>query len=186
MPHHHSILSQRHHPKHVKAVVLDSVFDSILHCIKHFIYQDKDARAEERLHDIINVAMGSYSKKGPFPRDYAEQISNDIPILFVTSLKDGLVYPQCTLYLYNRLRERGHTNVHILVLKKQLHPCYMMDDSEDKKTYEAVVHAFYKHYGLPHNSQKAELGKIAFDQTQPSKQELKALYQLPACKYCNL
>lgn len=175
-----------HNPKNIKAVVLDSVFDSVPHCIKHFMYEDKDPRAEERLHDIINLTMGGYSKKGPFPRDYAEQMQNNIPILFVTSLKDGLVYPQCTMYLYNRLKERGHKNVHILVLKKQLHPCYMMGDNDDKKTYEAVVHAFYKQYGLPHNSQKAELGKEAFAQTQPSKAELKALYQLPTCTYCNL
>lgn len=174
-----------HKPKQVKAAIMDSVFDSVPHCIKHFIYEDKEKRTEERLHDIINFSMGSYRKKGPFPRDYAETITDDIPLLFVTSLKDGLVAPQCTMYLYKRLKERGFKKIHLLVLKKSLHPCYMIGDPEDKKMYEAVVHAFYKHYGLPHNSQKAMQGQDAFIATQPTIEELNKTYQLPACKFCN-
>ncbi len=174
-----------HKPQYVKAAIMDSVFDSVPHCIKHFVYDDKGSGAEERLHDIINFAMGSYCKKGPFPRDYAEIITDDIPLLFVTSLKDGLVAPQCTMYLYKRLKERGFKKIHLLVLKKSLHPCYMIGDPEDKKVYESVVHAFYKFYGLPYNKQKAEKGQKVFMTTQPTKEELDILYQLPACKFCN-
>lgn|GEM_PF-1300170 len=173
-----------HKPKQVKAAVLDGIFDSVPHCIKHFIYNNKEKRTEQRLHDIVNFVMGSYSKNGPFPRDYAEKITDDVPLLFVVSLKDGLVSPQCTMYLYSRLKERGFKKIHLLVLKKSLHPCYMIGDPEDRKNYEAVVHAFYKHYGLPHNAPKAAEGHQAFLATQPSIEELRQTYQLSTCELC--
>lgn len=60
----------------------------------------------------------------------------------------------------------------------------MFDDLEDKKCYEAVVHAFYKYYNLPHNSAKARAGAAAFAATQPSAQEIEQQYNLPKCKRC--
>jgi len=169
---------------HVKAAVLEGCFDTIQHCIKHFLYSDKEHRAEKRLYKIFLHMMGNYNKKGPFPRDYAETIDDKIPLLLVTSLKDGVVPPQCSLYLYKRLKEYGHKKVHVLVLKNAGHSGYMLGGSVDKKTYEAVVHAFYQKYGLPYNSIKAAEGKLVFEQTQPSHDELAKLYMLPACPAC--
>ena len=59
----------------------------------------------------------------------------------------------------------------------------MIDDPEDKERYESVVHAFYKHYNLPYNTQKASKGQEAFAQTQPSISDLKE-YNLPKCSMC--
>jgi hypothetical protein len=171
-------------PTKIKAAVVEGIYDDVPHCIKHFIYDDKDERCEQRLHDLLALFLGSYSKKGPFARQAAEKITDDVPLLLVTSLKDGLVNPQCTIYLYNRLRERGHKKVHLLVLKTALHPCYMIDNPEDRNLYESAVHAFYKHYGLPHNKEKAEMGSSAFEATQPTAQEIKKLYNLSTCNYC--
>lgn len=171
-------------PTRVKAAVLDGIFDDVPHCIKHFLYNDKNESTEQRLHDIVSFIMGSYKKNGPFPRQLVEKITDEIPLLFVTSLKDGLVAPQCTIYLYNRLKERGHKKIHLLILKKSLHPCYMIDDKDDKNMYETVVHAFYKQYGLPHNSIKAFEGQKDFLQTQPSIESIQQIYNLPSCKFC--
>ncbi len=173
----------QHKPAHIKAAVLEGIFDSIPHLIKHFIYVDKGDVAENRLINILNFVMGSYDKKGPFPRNYAETITDDIPLIFVTSLKDGLCYPQGALYLYNRLRERGHKKVHLLMLKDCLHPMYMIGNQKDKDLYERTIHAFYKHYDLPHNSLKAAEGASSFTRTQPSKDELEA-YKLTKCNRC--
>lgn len=109
---------------------------------------------------------------------------DDIPLLLVTSLKDGLVPPQSTIGLYKRLIERDHKRVHLLVLKRSLHPTYMIDDLEDKTMYENVVHAFYKQYNLPHNSKKAALGNTEFLSTQPNVEQLSKLYSLPTCNLC--
>lgn len=172
-----------HKPAHVKAAIVEGVFDTVEHSIKHFLYSDKDKKVEDRLHYLIELFMGSYNKKGPFPRDYAEIITDDIPLLLVTSLKDGLVAPQSTFYLYKRLRERGHQKVHLLVLKDSLHPCYMIDNAQDRQQYETTVHAFYKQYGLPYNAVKATQGQRYFAKTQPSAKDL-TNYHLSICPHC--
>lgn len=171
-------------PPEVKAAIMEGIFDDVPHLLKHFIYNHKDHRTEQRLHTMLSWIMRSYKKRGPFPRDYAETIGDAIPMLFVTSRKDWLVPSQCTAYLYNRLRERGHRNVHILVLENSSHPGYMVDNPEDKQTYESVVHAFYKQYGLPHNRAQAVAGQAAFARTQPTCEELQERYQLPSCERC--
>jgi len=167
-------------PTDVKAAVLEGLTDESAHQIKHFIYSDKDPRTEKRLIDLSNL-MG---KEVLSPRKNAEIISDNIPLLFVISLKDSLVAPQGVFYVYKKLKARGHSKVHILVLQKSLHPCYMISHDDDRTLYETVVHAFYKHYNLPHNSAKAAQGYNAFLATQPSAQELQQRYRLPCCEKC--
>ncbi len=173
-----------YNPKNVKAAILESPYDDMDHYINHLFYIDKTEAAQERLHSLFSLMTGSYKRNGPCARKYAEIISDDVPLLLVGSLTDGLVAPQCVIYLYCRLKERGHTNVHILMLKNSSHPCYMLDNTEDKQLYEAVVHAFYKRYNLPHNSARAHAGYHEFQATQPSIQELAQRYLLPRCKKC--
>jgi hypothetical protein len=177
----------QHKPSGVKAAILEGIFDTVPHCIKHLISTDKNETTEQFMHILLCSLLGSYDKNGPTPRLFAEEITDDIPLLFVTSLKDGLVPPQGTMSLYNRLKERGFKKVHLLVLKKSIHPCYMISDEDDKKTYGTVVHAFYKHYGLPHNASKAAEGQTAFAQTQPAIALIEQSYKLPVCTacYCN-
>lgn len=172
-------------PKHIKAAILEGLFDSVKHMIKHIIYIDKDKCAEHRLHKIFGVFMSGYDKHGPSPRDFVKKISDNVPLLLVISLKDSVCEPQIVIYLYKKLIERGHKNVHLLMLNNAYHPQYMIDNPQDTKLYETVVHAFYKHYSLPHNSAKAAAGKIAFDATQPSVEFLKKTYKLPECSLCS-
>ena len=119
---------------------------------------------------------------------FAETITDDIPLLFVTSLKDGLVPPQGTMSLYNLLKARGFKKIHLLVLKKSIHPCYMISHDDDRTLYETVVHAFYKHYGLPHNAAKAAQGQAEFEKTQPEIAQINTEHGLPLCSecYCNI
>lgn len=173
-----------HNPSEVKAAVLEGIFDDVSHLMKHLIYDDKEPRAERRLMTLNSWIMGEYDRNGQCPRMSVEKIADEIPLLFVTSLKDGLCNPQGPFYLYKRLKERGHKNVHILVLKKAWHPCYMLDDADDKNAYESVVHAFYRHYKLPHNADKAAVGAEVFRATQPSYEQLKALHPVGMCTLC--
>ncbi|OQA35625.1 MAG: hypothetical protein BWY54_00506 [Candidatus Dependentiae bacterium ADurb.Bin331] len=136
------------------------------------------------MHDIVAFFMGNYNKKGPFPIEYAEQINDDIPLLLVTSLKDGLTSAQGAIKLYLELRNRSLQKVHLLVLNNALHPCYMIDNEADRELYETTVHAFYKHYELPYNKQRAQAGQKSFARTQPSIDELKK-YALPQCSLCS-
>lgn len=171
-------------PTHVKAAVLDGLFDDLPHGIKHFLYSDKKESEEKRLYDMAKLSLRSYQESSISPRKSAEIISDDVPLLIVISLKDGLVSAQSAFYLYNRLRALGHKKVHLLVLKHALHPGYMINE-EDKKIYESTVHAFYKRYGLPHNGALAQLGQSTLALTQPTPEALEKTYQLPQCKRCN-
>lgn len=170
-------------PSDIAAAILEGMVDEIRHQIKHFLYHDKDPRTERRLHDLNAWLVWSYKKNGICPRQTVEKITDNVPLLLVISLKDGLVPAQGVFYMYKRLLERGHTKVHVLILQKAPHPCYMIHNDLDRTLYETVVHAFYKHYNLPHNSAKAAQGHQAFLATQPSLQEL-ADYQLPLCEKC--
>lgn len=173
-----------HKPQRVKAAILEGVFDNIGHCIKHFLFSNKSPAQEEKIHNMLSFCIGNYDKNGICPRTLVNTISDDIPLLFVTSLKDGLVPPQSTMYLYTCLKARGFKKIHLLVLQKSLHPCYMIGDADDKNLYETVTHAFYKQYGLAYDEQKAIEGKKTFEKTQPSTEELTKLYHLPQCSLC--
>ena len=100
-------------PKQVKAAVLEAPFDSMPHVIKHCIYSDKDRAAEKRLTEMLSLMMRSYKKTAPSPRDYAEFIQDDIPLLFVTSL-ERLGRPPAmrdvSLYQTQRTRPEKHSH----------------------------------------------------------------------------
>jgi hypothetical protein len=172
-------------PAEVKAAVLEGIYDSLPHLVKHFIYSDKTPTQEKIISRIMRLVMAGYKKDGIDQRECAEIIADNIPLLFVISLKDGQVPTQSAFYLYNRLHARGHKKVHLLMLKNSFHPAYMLHDQQDKITYETVVHAFYKHYGLPHNSALAAQGEQEFLATQPTAEHLEATYKLPTCALCD-
>ncbi len=173
-----------HNPAHVKAAVLEGIFDCIPHVIKHFLYDDKNPFIEKQLYTLFSMLVRKYRHDGTTPRKCAEIITDDIPLLFVISLKDGLISAQNTFWLYKRLKQRGFENIHLLVLKNSAHPAYMMDDPRDRHVYETTVHAFYRHYGLPHNAEKAAQGRASFAASQPTIEELSERYVLKQCEMC--
>lgn len=173
-----------HNPAQVKAAVLESIYDDMDHYIKHLFYIDKDKNAEKWLRYLYCTIVRSFKWNGLSARKCAEKITDDASLLLVGSLGDGLVAPQCVIYLYKRLIERGHKKVHLLMLKASSHPCYMLDNAQDKELYESVVHAFYKHYNLPYIEEKAAKGAEQFAKTQPSSLEIDGLYGLPQCERC--
>ncbi len=174
-----------HKPVRVKAAVLEGIFDTVPHCIKHFLYDNKQSHTENSLHQMLAWATWRYRANGINPLKCADTIDDHIPLLLVTSLKDGLVPAQGTINIYKKLKARGHHNVHLLVLQNSLHPIYMMDDAQDQKAYETVVHAFYKQYNLPHNYDKAAQGRKLFLATQPALADLDKLYPVVKCELCN-
>jgi hypothetical protein len=178
-----NFLAQKPRPG-IKAAVMEGIFDTVPHCVKHFLYNNKDPRAEKRLNSILSLVMGSYKADGPSPLAYAQSAPKDLPLLLVTSLNDGIVAPQCTLTLYKKLKEQDPDKVHLLVLNNPSHPCYMIDNDADRELYENVVHAFYKHYGLAHNSARAQAGYNAFMHTQPTIAYIDQTYALATCSLC--
>jgi len=125
----------------VKAIVCESCFDSIPSLLSYrFPFLQKIA-----LRFIETFTM--FKKDGPSPIVSVNKIP-EIPILLITSLKDEIVPFQCVVNLYIALKNSGHKNTYLLILKNSTHLNYMLDDPEDKKNYEQTVHTFYKKFKL--------------------------------------
>lgn len=149
-------------PQEVGAVVCEGLFDSIDH-----IYQ---ATRSAKIRFLISALyrISQFNKDGILPLRLIKEIPLDMPILLITSRKDATVPWQCTMNIYSKLRQTGHNKVHILVLKKAAHEWYPYCKKQERTLYQNVVHAFYKHYSLPHIANYAAEGWDYFQtQTQP-------------------
>lgn len=170
-----NFLGLNHDYTQIKAAVLEGVFDSIEHLVKH---NHMPNMVKNTLYKTFKKVSHTYNDKGPFPITTASAIPHSIPLLLVTSLRDEIVPHQCTMQLYIKLKESGHPHVHLLVLSKANHMDYMYHNKNDKNRYESVVHAFYKEYGLAHNIDRACDGAHAFALTRPEPKELRTQYHL--------
>jgi hypothetical protein len=164
------------HPR-VACAVIEGVFDSIPHLIKHcFCSGSKGSLVEWSLSGLLKACAGNYSPEGPFPDHYVDRFPFDTPILLVTSKTDAIVPYQCTMRLYRLLLERGHTNVRLLILPHARHETYMV--GKDKELYECCVHAFYEACGVAYDVEKAARGRPALAQTKPTMEELEKNYKI--------
>jgi len=103
-----------------------------------------------------------YQRNGVQPIKVVDDISQDVPLLFICSQTDKRTPYESTMRLYARLRAAGRQNVHILVLEHGRH-----GKLSKEKLYGWVVNAFLKKYGLPHDEQLARKGYGAFRLCQP-------------------
>lgn len=157
----------------VKALILESPFDSVNAVIKH---QAGKWRYLPGINSIGNafIKFGmypAYDPDGVTPKQAINYISKDIPILLIHSKKDEFIPIKCSRKLYRMLVKRGHKNVHLLELDNSLHAHYLA--GTDAQIYKQVVHAFYRHYGLPYNAELANAGQHIFEECQPATDEVK-------------
>lgn len=164
------------HPS-IACAVLEGIFDDIPHLIKHCLrWKSKHVRVESMMHSLLRTCTNCYAENGPFPIDYVDKIPLNMPLLLVTSLRDEIVPHQSTMRLYCHLKERGCTNVHVLVLQHSSHKGYMI--GKDRNTYESCVHAFYRAYGVAYDKALAETGEQFFAETQPTVAQVREKYDL--------
>jgi len=142
----------------VKALVLESPFDSVATIIDN---KRKQLHLEWLSHDtgeyIMENIFRRYDRNGVRPIDLVSKIRKDLPILIICSKKDQLVPCHSSVKLYQKLKESGHNAVHLFITDHGKHSKIL--EAQDGDTYQAVVHAFYKKYGLPHNTEFALQGK---------------------------
>jgi len=139
----------------VKIVILEGIFDSIPHLLKH-----KFKLTYKMVRSII-TKVTSYKNNGISPDQSVSTYPKDLPTLLVSSKKDEVVPHCCTKSLYRKLKDRG-CKVHFLVLENAGHSGYSTHNQQDKDLYEQVLHAFYKHYDQAHDPRLAELGSAAW------------------------
>lgn len=142
----------KHQPENIKALILEAPFDTVPHLFKH---------SWPTIHSMIMTALPkvtSYDPNGDSPIASIEKISKDLPILMVSSRIDDVIPYPCAKAMMRKFAKNGHNKVHLLVLDKSSHSGYAFDNAADKVKYETVVHAFYKHYGLPFDENLASQG----------------------------
>ncbi len=147
-----------HKPEKIKAVILESPFDNIESTIQH--------RAERLgvpacvIRTIVSWLFWQFDPEGICPDKLIDQIKQDIPMLFVTVEDDHSVPIECAHKLLAARKELGHRNCHHLHLMQGRHGKIMQ--GPDAHIYQGIAHAFYAHYGLPHNNEHAQCGSKQF------------------------
>lgn len=148
----------------IKLCILEGCFDSVESVMKkHHPWLLKN---ESSMNFFARIAskLISFKKDGPAPIKVAQDFPKNIPVAFITSLKDTEVPAQCTKNLIKELLKSGHKNIYLLQLKNSSHPRYMFDNQVDTTTYQNFIHALYAHYDLPHIPEYALAGKDMVEQ----------------------
>jgi len=149
----------------IRALVLESPFDhvrSVACAVTHKLYLSRFPYMSSVVHFAMSALFRLYREKGVSPLYSAKTIPHEIPILIICSKEDTLVPWDSSYRLYEILRKVGHKNTHILIMDTGKHADLSCE------IYHETVHAFYKHYGLPHNSPAALRGKQRFLLCQPT------------------
>lgn len=156
-------------PEQVKAVVVESPFDHLKSVAKHLLQQyclNWIPFARNLSLKLAEKHFPSLNCNGIFPINVVRNISKDLPILLVHSQRDQVVPVNSSRKIYKTLREAGHNKVHLLELAVGNHG--KLITGPEGRIYHNVVHAFYQHYGLPHDADAAQQGRSVFAQCQPS------------------
>jgi hypothetical protein len=148
----------------IRAVVCEGVFDTV----EHIAHASSSALVRFIAHWVPKIT--NFDATGLQPLTLVSEFPLATPVLLITSYADKIVPAVCTINLYKALRAAGHTKVHILMLERANHVRgYARADEQEKRLYENVVHAFYRHYGLPYRSTCAQAGHDYFiKHTQPN------------------
>lgn len=152
----------------IKAAIVESPFDSFLTVQRHLakrIFLHWIPGIQTICRGITKMVFPKYSPDGIHPIDVVGNIRKDLPILFVCSKQDELVHFLCTVNLYHALRQAGHEHAYILILNQGAHGKLLHNSIGS--TYQSVVHAFYKKYGLPHDEILARYGTSRLKKCQP-------------------
>lgn len=151
-------------PEKVRAVILESPFDTIEHVISY--RANRWGIPATIIRNAIPLIFWQFDPHGLMPIDTIHRINEDIPMLFVTVENDHSVPPMSAINLLNIRKEDGFINGYHLHLPSGRHGKLMAGPSAT--LYQNVVHAFYAHYQLPHNELYARIGISDFSNLRNS------------------
>ena len=148
-------------PTGIKALVLEAPFDTLETILTQLKKKYEHASAAEQAAIARQWNFPNYNKQGIKPINVVNKINKHIPILLIHSRQDTLIPFESSKALYTKLRQSGHKHVYLLELYYGEHARYQF--SKSALTYQQVVNAFYKKYGIPHDPELARKGKKLFE-----------------------
>jgi pimeloyl-ACP methyl ester carboxylesterase len=137
-----------HQPSQVKALVLESPYDSLSALIQDLL-RNKWLRACALKLIRYGIPFFKYRPEGIHPIQVAHRIAHQIPILFICSDEDTTVPKASTIRLAWHLKMTGHSKSHLEMLCYGKH-AHLLQGSDGAR-FQETVHAFYRYYGLPHD-----------------------------------
>lgn len=164
----------KHKPEAIKALVLESPFDTLSSVIKHLLSRYRISWIPFSYKIGLKICRKHFPNiniNGYFPFDLVEKIPLDIPVLLVHSKKDKVVPVKSSRQLYLKLKEAGHQDIYLAELASGLHG--KLTQSLDADYYFSLVHAFYKKYNIHHDPEYAGKGTMLLSHCQPSINEIK-------------
>jgi hypothetical protein len=131
-------------PSNVKLVILEGSPDSIPN-----VLQARYGKFFGNIAEIVISAVTRYHMmraRTHSALSLVDSFPKDLPIAFITAEQDVAVPPTNTLRLAEALKQAGHQQVHILVLKHASHDSYVTGHPDDRRRYFEVVTELRKKY----------------------------------------
>lgn len=160
-------------PDGVAALVLESPFDTLSNVIKHLLKRFHISWLPFSKQIALRLAKNSFPLldiQGLFPLNVIHRIQSHIPIIIIHSCRDRTISVNSSRNLYKSLVLAGHPHVYFLELASGDHGKLVYSIESD--LYAAVLHAFYKKYGLPHVTHLAHNGENMLKYCQPNLEEI--------------
>ncbi len=152
----------KHNPKKIKALVLESPFDSMESVLQqklktYWLSWLPFGLGLELAQWVAKNRYGQYNPDGLQPIDHITKIKNkNLPILFIYSKEDILIPWESTYSLFKACKKAGFSAVHAIIIEHGSHG-YLLEDKSHHE-YTQALHAFYQKYNLPHDSMLAQKG----------------------------
>jgi pimeloyl-ACP methyl ester carboxylesterase len=134
-------------PPKVRALILESPFDSIPAIIKD-LYAEPWQRKVAR--NFVSTAFPLHNLKGLQPIDVVGKLPIALPMLIICSEQDTRVPCASSLRLAQKLVKTGHTQIFVVQLPRGYHSKLL--SGPDGHIYQKAVHAFYTLFNLPHDT----------------------------------
>lgn len=163
-----------HKLENVKALVLESPFDTFNSVVKHLLRRFHIGWipfSRKLAIRYVKKTFPLFDINGIFPLNISHMMPCDIPILIVHSKKDKTIPIKSSRLIYCALLQNGHKDVYLLELNEGDHGKLIA--GPEGELYQNVVHAFYKKYNLPHNPTFAQRGEAILKNCQPSLESMK-------------
>lgn len=128
--------------KNVKLVILEAPFDTVPNVVNY----------RSGFMGPINLAiLEMWTKYDPSyitPLDSVATFPLDIPVVFITSLKDRVVHHTLTQNLIDGLKKRGHPAIHHLMLTESSHTAMSFEevDEGNSKYYQFISRLYRKYF----------------------------------------
>lgn len=163
-----------HQYEHVKLCILEAPPSSVSGILKNYAARLGSSKLGRFLYNPLAYFMLGKQyvhDKANQPRGHVDRFPVDVPLVIISSVKDGVIPIENSLRL--ALRVAAHRlqssapnvqPVYFLQLNNEGHNTYTRPGSSDSERYNNLVHAAYKKHGLPFNEQAALRGEKELEQ----------------------